>query len=62
VAFRTAVEIVYKPAIILLGFWKHFIFSGHALDEAVSGYGQVASTCECSNEPSSSIIRRGFLD
>jgi hypothetical protein len=62
VAFKTAVEIIYKLAIILVGFWKIFIFSGHALDQAGSGYGLVAGTYECSNEPSSSVKCRGFLD
>jgi hypothetical protein len=51
VALKTAVEIIYKPAIILLVFWKVFIFSGNELDRAGSGYGQVAGICECVNEP-----------
>jgi len=34
----------------------------HGLDRSGSGYGQVAGTCECSNEPSGSIKRREFLD
>jgi len=28
---------------------------GYGLDRAGSGYGQVAGTCECGNEPSGSI-------
>jgi len=28
---------------------------GYGLDQAVSGYGQLARTCECGNEPSGSI-------
>jgi len=28
---------------------------GYGLDEAVSEYGQVVGTCECSNEPLGSI-------
>ena len=28
---------------------------GHGLDRTGSGYGQVAGTCECGNEPSGSI-------
>jgi hypothetical protein len=35
---------------------------GHELDRSGSGYGQVAGTCECGNEPSSSINRGEFLD
>jgi hypothetical protein len=35
---------------------------GHGLDLSGSGYGQVAGTCECCNEPLGSIKRREFLD
>jgi len=35
---------------------------GHGLDSSGSGQGQVAGTCECSNEPSGSIKCREFLD
>ena len=35
---------------------------GHELDRAVSGYGQVAGTCECGNEPSVSIKSGEFVD
>jgi hypothetical protein len=34
----------------------------HALDQAGSGQGEVAGTCECDNEPSSSIKCWEFLD
>jgi hypothetical protein len=39
-----------------LGMW------GHGLDQAGSGSGQVASVCECANEPSGSIKCEEFLD
>ena len=35
---------------------------GHGLDQAGSGQGQVAGTCECDNEPSGSIKCGEFLD
>jgi hypothetical protein len=35
---------------------------GYGLDRAGSGYGQVADTCECGNEPLGSINRGEFLD
>ena len=35
---------------------------GYGLDRAVSGYGQVADTCDCGNEPSGSIKCAEFLD
>jgi len=35
---------------------------GYGLDRAGSGYGQVAGTCECGNEPSGSIKCGVFLD
>ena len=35
---------------------------GHGLDQSGSGQEQVASTCECSNEPSDSIKCGEFLD
>jgi len=35
---------------------------GYGLDRAGSGYGQVAGTFECGNEPSGSIKCREFLD
>jgi hypothetical protein len=35
---------------------------GYGLDWAGSGYRQVASNCECSNESSGSIKRGEFLD
>jgi hypothetical protein len=35
---------------------------GFGLDWAGSGQGQVASACECGNEPSGSIKRGEFLD
>jgi len=34
----------------------------YGLDRAGSGQGQVAGTCECSNEPSGSIKCEEFLD
>jgi hypothetical protein len=34
---------------------------GHGLDQAGSGYGQVASTCDCGVEPSGSINCGEFL-
>jgi len=34
----------------------------YGVDETGSGYGQVAGTCECGNEPSGSIKCREFLD
>jgi len=34
----------------------------HGLDQAVSGLGQVAVTCECGNEPSGSIKCGEFLE
>ena len=34
----------------------------YGLDRSGSGQGQVAGTCECSNEPSDSIKRGEFLD
>jgi len=35
---------------------------GYGLDRAGSGWGQVAGTCECGNEPSGSIQFGEFLD
>jgi len=35
---------------------------GHELDWVASGYGQVAGTCECGNEPSGSVKCGEFLD
>jgi len=35
---------------------------GYGLDRPGLGYGQVAGTCECGNEPSGSIKCGGFLD
>ena len=35
---------------------------GYGLDRGGSGWGQVAGTCECGNEPSGSIKRGEFLD
>jgi len=35
---------------------------GMGLDRAGSGWGQVAGTCDCSNEPSGSIKCGDFLD
>jgi hypothetical protein len=35
---------------------------GHGLDRSGSGYGQVAGSCECGNEPSSSIHCGDFPD
>jgi hypothetical protein len=61
VALKTAMEIIYKPAILLV-FWKVFIFSGNELDRAGSGYGQVAGIYECVNEPWVSIKCREFID
>ena len=61
-AFKTAVENISKLGIILLGLWKIFIFSEHLIDRAGSGYGELAGTCECSNETSGSVKCRGFLD
>jgi hypothetical protein len=36
--------------------------SGNGLNCWGSGYGQVAGSCECGNEPSGSIKREEFLD
>jgi hypothetical protein len=35
---------------------------GHGLDQAGSGWGQVAGRCECGSEVSGSIQCREFLD
>jgi len=35
---------------------------GYGLDRSGSGYGQVAGTCECGNEPSFSMKFGEFLD
>ena len=35
---------------------------GYGLDQAGSGKGEVVDTCDCGNEPSSSIKCREFLD
>ena len=35
---------------------------GYGLDQAGSGKGQVAGTCECGNEPSGSMKCGEFLD
>ena len=35
---------------------------GYGLDRSGSGYGQVAGTCECGNEPLGSIKLGEFLD
>jgi len=35
---------------------------GYGLDRSGSGYGQVAGTCDCGNEPSGSIKCGEFLD
>jgi len=35
---------------------------GYELDRAGSGYGEVAGTCECGNEPSGSMKCGEFLD
>ena len=35
---------------------------GRGLDRGGSGYGQVAGTCECGNEPSGSVKCGKFLD
>jgi hypothetical protein len=35
---------------------------GHGLDQAGSGQGQVAGTCDCGNEPSGPIKHKEFLD
>jgi hypothetical protein len=35
---------------------------GYGLDRAVSGKGQVAGTCACSNEPSGSVKFGEFFD
>jgi hypothetical protein len=37
-------------------------WGGNGLDQADSGWGQVADTCECGNEPSGSIKCGEFLD
>ena len=37
-------------------------FGVYGLDRAGSGYGQLAGTCECGNEPSGSIKCWEFLD
>jgi hypothetical protein len=35
---------------------------GYGVDRSGSGYGQVAGTCECDNEPSGSVKCEEFLD
>jgi len=45
--------------IILRWIFRKWVYG---LDRAGSGYGQVAGTCECSNEPSGSINCGEFLD
>jgi len=35
---------------------------GHGLDQAGSGYGQVAGTCDCGDDPFGSIKCREYLD
>jgi hypothetical protein len=35
---------------------------GYGLDRAGLGYGQLADTCECGNEPSGSIKYGKFID
>jgi hypothetical protein len=34
---------------------------GYGVDRSGSGYGQVAGSCECGNEPSGSIKTENFL-
>jgi len=40
---------------------QEVVCGGHGLDQAGSGYGQVAGTCKCGNEPSGSIKCGEFL-
>jgi len=51
--------------------WKHIKMDlkkwvewgrGHGLGWSGSGHWQVAGSCECSNEPSGSLIRKEFID
>ena len=48
--------------IILRCIFRKWDVGGYGLDRAGSGYGQVAGTCECGNEPSGSIKCGKFLD
>ena len=45
--------VVYRGIILKWIFRK--ADGGHGLDLSASGYGQVAGSCECDNEPSGSI-------
>ena len=47
--------------IILRWIFRKWV-GGHGLERSGSGYGQVAGTCECANEPSGSVKCREFLD
>jgi hypothetical protein len=42
--------------------WMFKKWDGHGLDGAGSGWGQVAGSCECGNEPPGSIKCGEFLD
>jgi hypothetical protein len=52
--------VVYREIILKLIFRKSDV--GHELDLSGSGYGQVAGSCECGNEPSGSVKYEEFLD
>ena len=41
---------------------QEVVCGGHGLNRSGSGQEQVASTCECGNEPSGSITCGEFLD
>ena len=47
--------------IILRWIYRNWV-GRHGMDGSGSGYEQVADTCECGNEPSSSIKCGKFLD
>jgi len=48
--------------IILRWIFRKWEAQGYGLDQAGSGQGQMAGTCESGNEPSGSIKCREFLD
>ena len=48
--------------IILRWIFRKWDGEGHGLEKYSSGLGQVVGTCECSNEPSGSMICGEFLD
>jgi len=52
--------VTYKEIILKWIFRKSDV--GHGLDLSGSGYGQLAGSCECGNEPSGSIKCKEFFD